>query len=308
MIDGASSRLPGFTVVVPTHARPRRLGRCLGALSKLDYPRDKLQIVIVDDGSPASLRDVVGAGKTDLDVALVEQDKAGPAAARNTGAQHARLAYLAFTDDDCAPDVNWLLEFANAFVKTPHALIGGRTVNALQSNLYAAVSQELVDYLYQYFNTDGATRFLTSNNIALPTDRFRALGGFSASFPLAAAEDRDLCRRWLEGGNPMGYAPEALVRHSHELTMRSFARQHFGYGRGAHGYHRRRAARGGTRLRIEPLRFYTGLLAYPRRQHPPMTALAASALMFMSQVANAAGFFFEKARTGSHKKNVAPEH
>lgn len=293
--------LPGFTIVVPTHDRPTRLSQCLRALSALDYPRDKLQIVVVDDGSPNSLREVVDREGHGLDIELIVQENAGPASARNIGVERARHPYVAFTDDDCAPDPRWLLELAVALAETPTALIGGRTVNALPKNLYAEASQELVSYLYEYYNTDDEARFFTSNNMALPIEGFRAVGGFSASFPLAAAEDRDLCRRWFEAGSPMSYAPRALVDHFHELKLRSFTTQHFGYGRGAHGYHQRRAERGEARVRLEPMRFYTGLLSYPMRRHSPAKAFGIAVLMFVSQAANASGYFFEKARASKRK-------
>lgn len=289
--------LPGFTVVVPTHARIDRLVLFLSALVRLDYPQERLQVVVVDDASPRSAGPIVDAFKESLDVELVEQEKAGPAVARNTGAFKARHEYLAFTDDDCAPDPQWLQELAAAFRHAPDVMLGGRTVNALQRNPYATASQDLVSYLYEYFNQQQAVRFLTSNNIALPTQRFRELGGFSASFPLAAAEDRDLCERWSEAGYEMRYVPKAIVRHAHHLNLRSFWRQHFGYGRGAFGYHQRRAARGATHVKLEPPRFYTGLLTYPMKRRRGLATPTISGLLFLSQAANALGYFYEKGRS-----------
>ena len=69
-----------MTVVVPTRNRPERLAQCLEALSQLDYPADRLQVVIVDDGSEESPRALVDRFRGRLDLKLLEQGGAGPAA------------------------------------------------------------------------------------------------------------------------------------------------------------------------------------------------------------------------------------
>ncbi len=311
-IDGPSapppeSTLPGFTIVVPTRDRPQSLAACLEALARLDYDRARIQVVIVDDGSPESLHPIVERFRTRMDIDLLVQNGAGPAAARNAGAARAVHEYLAFTDDDCEPEPGWLRALGAGVLSTPRTMLGGSTVNALPRNLFSEASQELISYLYEYYNQPGGkARFLTSNNMSVPLDMFRDLGGFSASFPLAAAEDRDFCERWLTARHEMRYLPQARVRHSHELDLRRFWGQHFGYGRGAYGYHRRRAQRGETGIRPEPLRFYTGLLKYPLTQGARARAPGLSALLVVSQVANALGFFYEKRRSRRSPPESAP--
>ena len=51
----------------------------------------------------------------------------------------------------------------------PDHLIGGRTINALAQNPYAATSQVILDVVYRHFNgaEPGEAQFLTSNNLAL---------------------------------------------------------------------------------------------------------------------------------------------
>ena len=66
----------------------------------------------------------------------------------------------------------------------------------------------------------------------------------------------------------MTYLPEARVLHAHRHTLADFLRQHFNYGRGAFDLHRSRAQRGEGSLKIEPLRFYAGLVAHPLRGSP----------------------------------------
>ena len=285
---------PFFSIIIPTYNRLERLANCLGAIALLDYPQDRFEVIVVDDGSDTPLDSVIEPFKNQIDVKLLRQENAGPAAARNAGAMVAKGEYLAFTDDDCQPTSDWLTQFANGFMDAPQAMFGGKTVNALDNNLFSAASQKLIDYLYEYYNpAKGKDAFFASNNIAMPVGNFRALNGFDVSFPLAAAEDRDFCDRSNQQ-YPMLYMPEAKVNHYHNLNLATFWKQHFGYGRGAFCFHQLRSKRAAKELEVEPLSFYFDLLAYPFERTSQQPKMIISGLFFLSQVANVAGFFWER--------------
>jgi GT2 family glycosyltransferase len=278
-----------FSIIVPTYARRLQLANCLQSLSALEYPSDLFEVIVVDDGGETPLRDIIGRLRSQLDVTLIEQARAGPAAARNTGAAQAKGKFLAFTDDDCRPQPDWLQKLADRFAKTPDHLIGGHTLNRLQDNPYSSTSQLILDIVYSYYNADtNGSRFFASNNLAIPADGFHALGGFDPTF--RTSEDRDLCDRWQRGGYRMTYAPEAVVYHAHMLTLHTFWQQHFNYGRGAFRFHRMRELRGAKRFRPDPL-FYLNLLRYlflTEHRRPSLLPTLA-----VCQLANAAGFLWE---------------
>jgi GT2 family glycosyltransferase len=286
---------PLFSIIIPTRGRHAQLSNCLASLAAQDFPRDGFEVIVVDDGSVPPVDDCVAPPRARLDLKLLAQPNAGPAAARNLGAAEARGRFLAFTDDDCLPVAGWLAALADDFDAAPDALVGGRTVNALAGNAYSATSQLIIDVVYEHFNTDeGGARFFASNNFAVPCELFRDAGGFDEGF--RCSEDRDFCERWRARGLRLVYAPEAVVRHAHALDALSLWRQHFGYGRGAFRFHRKREAGGADRFKPESA-FYSKLLraalAQPRRgQSIKMTALLAWA-----QAANAAGFFHERLRS-----------
>lgn len=292
---------PFFSVIIPTYNRPERLANCLGAIALLDYPRDRFEVIVVDDGSKTPLDSVVEPLKDKINIKLLRQTNAGPAAARNAGAEVAQGEFLAFTDDDCQPTSDWLTQFARGFTNAPEAMIGGKTINALDNNPFSTASQKLIDYLYEYYNpAKGKDAFFASNNIAMPKANFNALNGFDVSFPLAAAEDRDFCARWNQQ-YPMLYIKEAQVNHYHQLSLASFWKQHFGYGRGAFCFHQLRSQRVAKEIEVEPLSFYFDLLTYPFSQASKQPKLLISSLFFVSQVANVAGFFWERFNSNSTK-------
>ncbi len=284
--------LPFFSIVVPTYERPAQLSTCLAALARLDYPRDSFEVIVVDDGSADAPAGVVARFGELMDLKLYSQRNAGPAAARNFGASHARGEFLAFTDDDCAPDPFWLRAFASSFESKPQHIVGGRTLNALPRNLYAETSQTIIEVVYSHFNADPEdARFFASNNFAVPAAGFRELRGFDESF--RTSEDREICDRWLSKGLRLAYAPEAVVHHAHPLTLRTLWRQHFGYGRGAWRFHSARAARG--HAPFKPDRdFYLKLLRAPASHAPKTRAAKLTALLLWTQLANTAGFFYER--------------
>ena len=288
-----------ISIVIPTYNRPDALARCLAGVAALTGVPDGLEVIVVNDGGEPSPGPVVARFGDRLDVVVLEPAHAGPAAARNAGAARARHPFVAFLDDDCVPAPGWVAALVERFAAAPGDAIGGRTLNALPANVFSSTSQLLIDYLYDHYNAGGARpTFLASNNLAFPRDELHAIGGFDPAFPRAAGEDRDLCDRWRRRGHRLTYAPEAVVHHAHALTLRSFWRQHFDYGRGAYAFRRARATREHGRVELEATSFYRNLLRAPfapdagARGRAPLLAAA----LAVSQLASAAGFLWERAQ------------
>ncbi|MDZ4767642.1 MAG: glycosyltransferase [Chloroflexota bacterium] len=283
---------PRYSVIIPTYNRPARLRECLTAIAALDFPRDRREVIIVDDGSPTALDAVVAPFRSALDLRLIRQDNAGPASARNAGIAAASGSYAVFTDDDCAPEASWLRAIEEHFAVYPDVMIGGRTVNRLLDNPYSASSQRIVDVVYRHYNADlHDARFIASNNMALPLDALRAVGGFDPAFHFA--EDRELCDRWRFSGRKIHYLPGARIQHAHALTLASYTRQHLAYGRGAHDFHTVRAARGSGTLAAET-GFHADVnnwLIRPVMETPGVGGkLMTLALLALWQGANAVGY------------------
>lgn len=95
--NGAGRRsIIDFSVIIPTYNRLAYLKDCVASVKAQSC--SPIEIIVVDDGSDDGsvewLRD------THPDVRLIEQQNAGPGAARNRGAAEARGEYLAFLDSD----------------------------------------------------------------------------------------------------------------------------------------------------------------------------------------------------------------
>ncbi len=283
-----------FSIIIPTHNRPHQLADCIRSMAKLDYPRDCFEVIVVDDGSLVSPESVVAPFRTRLEIKLLTQNNAGPAAARNTGAKHSKGKFLAFTDDDCIPAPDWLQVLASRFRETPDCVVGGRTINLLTDNIYSTTSQLIVEVVYRHYNAEpNHSRFFATNNMALPRDFFFLIGEFDSNF--TTSEDREFCDRCLHRRYQMIYAPEALVYHAHSLKFHTFCRQHFNYGRGAFRFHLKRSRRESAGV-LPDFKFHLNLrnwLLYPFSRVEVRQSISLAMLLIVWQAVNAAGFFWE---------------
>jgi GT2 family glycosyltransferase len=290
---------PVAAVVVPSCGRPRQLRQCLDALALQTLP-EPWEVVVVDDGSPDPLGSLADEFGGRLDLRVIRQANAGPAAARNRGVHESRGTFVAFTDDDCLPHRDWLVTLLTAARERPEALVGGTTVNGLPEELFASTSQLIVDLVYEHFNADPENAyFLTSNNMLCRRELFLAVGGFDATFPRAGAEDRDFCDRWRMTGRPLLWRPRALIDHHHSQSLVKFVDLHLRYGRGAHLYQAKRRQRGSGTM-SQDLAFHSTLSRRVRdrlRLHQGVSRRAALlAALILWQLANAAGFAVEACR------------
>lgn len=297
------TRVPLFTIIIPTYNRIFALKNCLRGVAALDFPRTEFQVIVVNDGGAEIPPALVCQYEWHFSLRVVNQPNRGPGAARNAGAAHSQSPWLVFLDDDCVPVTDWLIEIAKGFAQAPDAVIGGETRNGLRQDVYAEASQCLFLYLLAYYHQHVGKRtqrpYFTSNNLALSRRAFQTVNGFDET--MRFAEDRDFCARLVDAGFALLYVPDARVLHYRALNLKTFFRQHEAYGGGAFAYHQRRAHSRNVTVRVEPLRFYAQMLQYPF-QYAPHDAFRLTFLIALSQVANAWGYF--RARR-AHNSSIA---
>lgn len=285
--------LPRFSIVIPTYDRPGELQACLASLTALEYPVDRFQVIVVDDGSPTPVAPALAGASRPYTMEVLRRAREGPAAARNAALEVAGGDYVAFTADDCRPRPDWLSALASRFAIDPSVAVAGRIVNQEADNLYSTSTDLLLRRLYEYYNTVVEdARFATPNNLAFPLAPLRALGGFRTSF--VTGEDRELCDRWRIAGRRLVYAHEAVVDHRHPLGLASFCHLHYRYGRGSRRFRQAAALRNSAAAEFEPISFYFGLIRYPLSRSRGARAIAMSGLLCIAQVANALGYLRQR--------------
>lgn len=196
-----------IAVVVPTANRPQLLDRCLAALvgQRLDEP---FEIVVADDGTSLLTREQAGRWRdraADRGVRVRYVATAGgrgPATARNLGWRSTPAQYVAFTDDDCQPDGQWLMAGV-AHLQRGVGLVAGRVV--------VPTRERPTDY-ERNAGLLAEAGFVTASCFA-SRDALQSIGGFDERFRGAWREDSDLYFRAIRKNVVVATASEAVVLH-----------------------------------------------------------------------------------------------
>lgn len=224
------AELPQVSIIIPVKDRPIDLRLCLESLAALDYPQERLEIIVVDDGSSDNTPQVA----VELGARLLHSGAigGGPAAARNRGAQAASGEILAFIDSDCTASQSWLRELLPAFATPQVAAVGG-WVDGMHSSApldrYEAVMSSLNLGRRAMTGVGGGdTFYLPSCNLLLRRDAFVRANGFRAE--LHVGEDVDLTWRLRDAGHSIVYLPQGSVCHAHRSRLWPFMKRRFDYG------------------------------------------------------------------------------
>lgn len=202
------------SIIIPTFNGSLRIGNCLNALLQ-QAARHHAEILVVNDGSTDNTAEVVARYSG---VRLLSQANAGPAAARNRGAQEAGGAIILFTDDDCVPAQNWLDAMLAPF--SDPAVVGAKGIyRTHQRRLVARFVQVEYEDRYRLMAGLSAIDFIDTYSAAFRRDRFLEMGGYDTSFPVACAEDIELSYRMSARGWKMKFVPTAIVYHTHPDTL-----------------------------------------------------------------------------------------
>lgn len=285
------------SVIIPTYSRPNQLRACLESLARQTLSKTRYEVIVVDDGSPNPLAEVAAEFPNRILVRYFRQPNAGPAAARNFGVKQSDAKWIAFIDDDCAAQPDWLAKLLAAQEVYPKSLVGGSTINGLPTEVFASTSQMIVDMVYEHFNSDPSNAyFLTSNNILGTREDFMEMGGFDTCFRLAGGEDRDFCDRWRLLGKKIVWQKDAVILHYHSQTLWQYIKLYFRYGIGAYLYQANRRERGSGKVSQE-IGFHLRVLPKLNQHLAEGTTLLRRIQVLLAlavwQTANACGFFYQ---------------
>lgn len=222
--------LPTVSIVIPVKDRAGELQRCLASLAALSYPLEKIQIIVVDDGS--SDESPLVARRAGALVVPSGGTGRGPAAARNAGTRRATGELLAFIDSDCIASPGWLDELVPSFADPAMAAVGGRVdgmcLDSAVDRYESAMSSLCLGSRQRTGNSGNDTFYLPSCNLLVRRSAFLAAGGFKDE--MHVGEDVDLTWRLRDSGWTIAYLPVGRVNHEHRSTVRSFMSRRFDYG------------------------------------------------------------------------------
>jgi O-antigen biosynthesis protein len=213
-----------ISVIVCTHNGNATLRACLESLQRLRY--SDFEVLLIDDGST---EDIAAIAATFKDVRYLRQAHAGLSAARNYGAREARGEILAYTDDDCLVDEDWLTHLAAGFDDAKWAACGGPNIPPAPRHEMEAIVAAAPGAPAHVMLNDSEAEHLPGCNLAIRKIALHAIGGFREHYR-TAGDDVDVCWRLREAGGHLRFVPGAMVWHHRRRTFRAYLRQQRGYG------------------------------------------------------------------------------
>jgi glycosyltransferase involved in cell wall biosynthesis len=230
--------LPSISVVIPTYGRANILERTLQHLSAQRYPRERFEVLVVDNSSDDTPERVEAlARNTEATIRLIRTRERLPAVKRNLGLSRAEGDLVIFLNDDLWVVPDFLAEHARSHhaESQPIAVLG--RVEQSPEMPYTPFIEAYVPFAYHeiaaFADQRVSYRYFWSMNISLPRrtmiDRNLV---FHEDWAEIGHEDIELGYRWSRSGHAIKYNPRATGDHYHPHTLRSACKLQESVGRG----------------------------------------------------------------------------
>lgn len=113
---------PAVSVIIPAYNEQTFLGRCLDSLARQSYPADRIEVVVLDNGSTDATPEIARSRGVRLEIDPVSR----VGGLRNRGAALATGEVLAFLDADCVAPPDWIASAVDALDSDPSlGAVGG---------------------------------------------------------------------------------------------------------------------------------------------------------------------------------------
>ena len=216
---------PFVSVVIPVYGAAPDLGDCLDQLMAQTYPRDRYEVVVVDNGAP-TLDAIVGG----RDIVVLCEPRPGSYTARNAAIRETRGEILAFTDDDCLPDLDWIERGVAALADSAGIVAGGITIAPERP---PGVRRATYAYsaIFSFRGNQDGVAFGATANLFVRREAFDRIGLFDET--LFSGGDWAWGRSAHERGVPTHFDTSVHVYHQVRPTIRSIVRRELRIAGGA---------------------------------------------------------------------------
>ena len=220
-----------MSVVIVNFRSAEHTLAAIEGLRGLNWPMDRLEIVVVDNASGDGSGEILRVGAPD--VVLIESvENLGFAGGCNLGVAHATGDYVGLLNPDARAHRDWI-KAAVAVLETQPSVgcVASKVLDWDGTNLdYASVGMSFDGQAYKYhagqpdtggFEEQADVLFPTGSAMVMRTHLYRELGGFDERY-FMFFEDVDLgWRLWLRG-HRVRYVPASLTYHRHHVTMERY--------------------------------------------------------------------------------------
>lgn len=174
-----------YSIIIPAFNEEKLISLCLQSIKEIDYPKDKMEIIVVDNGSIDNTRKIAKS----FGAQILKDDIKNVSGLRNLGANISRGDILAFIDADCVVSKDWLKKAEIYNYRKDVAAWGSPPVPPNE----ATWVQDTWYIVRQKENMIQNVDWLESMNLFVKKDLFLLINGFNEK--LVTCEDVDLSYR-----------------------------------------------------------------------------------------------------------------
>lgn len=223
---------PGVvTVVLVNYKGADDTITALQAFADVDWPAERLELVVVDNDSGDGSSERIRAAVPDA-LVIDSGSNSGFAGGCNLGVAHASGEYVAFLNNDARPDKGWVRAAVEVLEQDPTIGSVASKVLDWDGNLIDYVDGSLTWFGMGYkrevekpetgaYDTAKDVLFGTGAAMFVRTGLYREVGGFDERF-FMFYEDVDLGWRLNLLGHRVRYVPGSVAFHKHHVTMKKF--------------------------------------------------------------------------------------
>jgi len=205
--DGTSVEYPFLSVIIPVYNDNKGLEILLESLRNQSYPKDRLEVIVVDNGSAENVQQVTDQHENII--LLYEKDIQSSYAARNKGIGQARGDIYVFVDSDCRATENWLKEGIRKLNEENCDMVGGKVAFDISRQSSAA---EYYDATHNIQIKEKINRGTCATcNAFIGKNVFDAIGLFPQH--IKSGGDVYFSKKATEKDFTLVYAPKAIVYH-----------------------------------------------------------------------------------------------
>lgn len=227
---------PHISVVIPIYNGEADVLPLINCLRAQTYSRDRVEVLLVDNNSNDDTADLLRQHITQANGDgfqfryCFEAEIQSAYAARNNGIRAAHHDIIVFTDADCRPRPEWLMELVQPLADESVGLVVGEIVGA-EGNSWLESYATHMDVLSQTHTlAHNFAPYGQTANLAIRLAAFAEVGLFRPF--LTTGGDADMCWRVQQGGDwRLAFAEAAVVEHCHRKTLAELRSQWKRYGR-----------------------------------------------------------------------------
>ena len=215
---------PLVSIVIVTYNDKENLICCLSSLISQTFPKDKMEIIVVDDGSTDGTKKTLN--ETFSEIKVISKDNCGPDNSRIHGIEEATGEIVSFIDSDCIASREWLVNSVQSLKENRVLIVGGRILH--RGNFWTRLIG-VSDFGGFQSGKKKETKNIPTCNMSVARNIFNT---YSFDPNLRVGGDVIFCSELRKNGYKLIYDPKITVIHRPEGSFSAFMRRAFRYGEG----------------------------------------------------------------------------